>query len=141
LEVRGVSLRRSFAWLALCIAQGAAAQADLRLPDRAEPGLDPSFARGWLAPEYDRFGFAYYTPWREGGVAPGSRLNWSYTFGNRGSFGMGVASSRDLDQDRQMSLFGRYWFAPDWAFSAEMLSRDAIGLRPQDLRIGVHRRF
>jgi hypothetical protein len=140
-----VPLGRFSAWLLLCAtlvaAQGAAAQASLRLPERAEPGLDPSFARGWLAPEYDRFGFAYYTPWREGSVTPGSRLNWSYAFSNRGSVGMGVANNRDLEQERQMSLFGRYWFAPDWAFSAEMLSRDATGLRPQDLRIGVQRRF
>ena len=139
-----MALRRFFAWLLLCAAlaaaQGAAAQANLRVPERAEPGLDPSFARGWLAPDYDRFGFAYYTPWREGGVAPGSRLNWSYAF-NRGSFGMGVTNNRDLEQDRQMALFGRYWFAPDWAFSAEMLSRDASGLRPQDFRFGLQRRF
>lgn len=140
-----MSLQRFFAWLllsaTLAVAQGAAAQANLRLPERSEPGLDPSFARGWLAPEYDRFGFAYYTPWREGGVTPGSRLNWSYPFSSRGSFGMGVTNSRDLEQERQMALFGRYWFAPDWAFSAEMLSRDATGLRPQDFRFGLQRRF
>jgi hypothetical protein len=140
-----VSFRRFSVWFLLCVtfcaAQGAAAQANLRLPERSEPGLDPSFARGWLAPDYDRFGFAYYSPWRETGVAPGSRLNWSYTFGQRGSFGMGVANSRDYEQDRQVSLFGRYSLTPDWAFSAEMLSRDATGLRPQDLRIGVQRRF
>lgn len=140
-----MSLGRFPVWLLLCVtlcaANGAAAQANLRLPDRSEPGLDPSFARGWLAPNYDRFGFAYYTPWREGGVAPGSRLNWSYAFSQSGSFGMGVTNNPALDQDRQVSLFGRYSLTPDWAFSAEMLSRDATGLRPQDLRIGVQRRF
>jgi hypothetical protein len=146
LEAPGVFRGRFSACLALCLAlcaaQGALAQgAGLRLPERGEPGLDPSFARGWLAPDYDRFGFAYYSPWREGGVAPGSRMHWSYAFGQRGSFGMGVGNSRDLEQERQVSLFGRYWFSPDWAFSAEMLSRDATGLRPQDLRIGVQRRF
>ena len=139
-----MSFGRIVAWLALgaalCAAQGVAAQANLRLPERGD-GLDPSFARGWLAPDYDRFGFAYYSPWREGGVTPGSRLHWSYAFGQRGSFGMGVANNRDFDQDRQVSLFGRYSFTQDWAFSAEMLSRDATGLRPQDLRIGVQRRF
>ena len=139
-----MSSGRLSAWLVLCVAlcaaQGAAAQANLR-PDRGETGLDPSFARGWLAPDYDRFGFAYYSPWREGGLVPGSRMNWSYAFGQRGSLGMGVGNSRELDQERQVSLFGRYWFSPDWAFSAEMLSRDATGLRPQDLRIGVQRRF
>lgn len=140
-----MSVRRFAAWLLLCsllgAAQGAAAQAGIRVPDRPETGLDPSFARGWLAPEYDRFGFAYYSPWREGGVAPGSRLDWSYPFSNRGSFGMGVASNREFEQERQMALFGRYWFGPDWAFSAEMLSRDSSGLRPQDFRFGLQRRF
>ena len=135
---------RFFAWLVLCVAlcaaQQAFAQANLR-PDRGETGLDPSFARGWLAPDYDRFGFAYYNPWREGGLVPGSRMNWSYAFGQRGSFGMGVGNSRELDQERQLSLFGRYWLGTDWALSAEMASRDAAGFRPGDLRIGVQRRF
>ena len=139
-----MSLGRFSGWFLLCAmlvaAQGAAAQANLRLPDRSEPGLDPSFARGWLAPNYDRFGFAYYSPWREGSMTPGSRLNWSYAFG-QSSFGMGVANNREFEQDRQVSLFGRYSLSPDWAFSAEMLSRDSTGLRPQDLRIGVQRRF
>jgi hypothetical protein len=140
-----VSKGRFSAWLLLCVtlcaAQGVAAQASLRLPERAEPGLDPSFARGWLAPNYDRFGFAYYSPWREGGVAPESRLNWSYAFSQGSSFGMGVANNRDFEQDRQVSLFGRYSLTPDWAFSAEMLSRDSTGLRPQDVRFGLQRRF
>lgn len=135
---------RISAWLVLCIAlcaaQGALAQAGLRVPDRAEPGLDPSFARGWLAPDYDRFGFAYYTPWRDAGLSPGSRMHWSYAFGQRGSFGMSLANGRDFEQERQVSLFGRYWFSTDWAFSAEM-SRDSTGARPQDFRFGVQRRF
>lgn len=136
-----MSSGRFFAWLALCVAlfaaQGALAQGGLRVPDRGE-GLDPSFARGWLAPDYDRFGFAYYTPWRDAGLTP-SRMNLSYPLG-RGSFGMSVANSRDYEPDRQVSLFGRYWFSPEWAFSAEM-SRDATGVRPQDFRFGVQRRF
>ena len=123
-----MSLGRFSAWLLLCVTlcatQEAAAQAS-----------------GWLAPNYDHFGFAYYNPWREGGVAPGSRLNWSYAFGQGSSFGMGVANNRDFEQDRQVSLFGRYSLTPDWAFSAEMLSRDSTGLRPQDVRFGLQRRF
>ena len=39
-------------------------QSGLHLPDRGEPGLDASFARGWLAPEYDRFGFTTSYHWR-----------------------------------------------------------------------------
>jgi hypothetical protein len=138
-----VSSGRFFAWIALCVAlcttQGALAQAGLRIPDRGE-GLDPTFARGWLAPDYDRFGFAYYTPWRDAGLAPGSRMHWSYAYGQRGSVGMSVANGREFEPDRQVSLFGRYSLSPDWAFSAE-LSRDSTGVRPQDFRFGVQRRF
>lgn len=127
----------------LCVALSAAspafAQSGLRLPQRGESGLDPSFARGWLAPEYDRFGFAQYQ-WRDGGFAPGSRMNWSYSFGGRGSLGMAVAHSRDFEQERQLSVVGRYWLSPDWSLNAEM-SREPSGLRMQDLRIGVQRRF
>ena len=120
------------------------AQAGLKVPERNEPGLDPTFAKGWLAPEYDRFGFAAY-PWRDAyGFAPSPRLHWSYAVGQRGSFSMSVANSgRDSDlEHRPLSVYGRYWFSPDWALSAESLSRDATGLiRLQDFRIGVQRRF
>jgi hypothetical protein len=127
----------------LCVALAAAlpafAQSGLRLPQRGESGLDPSFARGWLAPDYDHFGFAQ-NQWRDGGFTPGSRMNWSYSFSARGSLGMAVANSRDLEQERQLSVIGRYWLSPDWALNAEM-SREPSGLRVQDFRIGVQRRF
>src|SRR5207248_9576858 len=120
-------LVRIAALAGLLAALPAAAQSGLRLPDRAEPGLDPSFARNWLAPEYDRFGFAAYQ-WREAyGFAPSPRMQWSYAIGQRGSFSMALANNvRESDLDhRPLSVFGRYWFAPDWAVSAESLSRDA----------------
>lgn len=119
------------------------AQSGLRLPERGEPGLDPSFARGWLAPEYDRFGFAAYQ-WRDAyGFAPTPRMRWSYAFGERGSLSMSYANLRDSElEPRPLALFGRYWLSPDWALSAESQSRDPTGLfRLQDLRIGVQRRF
>jgi|SRR6267143_600999 len=118
-------------------------QSGIRLPERGEPGLDPSFARGWLAPEYDRFGFAAYQ-WRDAyGFAPPPRMRWSYAFGERASLSMSYANLRDSDFDpRPLSVFGRYWLSPDWALSAESLSRDPTGLfRLQDFRIGVQRRF
>ncbi|SRR6266404_8001447 len=91
------------------------AQSGLRLPERGEPGLDPSFARGWLAPEYDRFGFAAYQ-WRD-------------------VYGFAL-------EPRPLSVFGRYSLSPDWSLSAESMSRDPTGLfRLQDFRIGVQRRF
>jgi len=119
------------------------AQSGLRPPDRGELGIDPSLARGWLAPEYDRFGFAAHQ-WREGlGFAPASRMRWSYEFGERASLSMSLANSRETDlEPRPLALYGRYWFSPNWAFSAESMSRDPGGLlRLQDVRIGVQRRF
>jgi hypothetical protein len=133
--------RRALA-IALVAAAPAYAQSGLRLPERSEPGLDPNFARGWLAPEFDRFGFVSYQ-WKDAfGFAPAQRMNWSYTFGERTSLGLSV-NSRDPDYDqRNVSVYGRYWFAPDWALSAESLSREPTGLlRLQDIRIGVQRRF
>ncbi|HEV3009701.1 MAG TPA: hypothetical protein VGX52_11745 [Burkholderiales bacterium] len=125
--------------LLVLLAGQAVAQSGLRLPQQGEPGLDPTFARGWLAPDYDRFGFALYN-WREAvGFAPGQRMNWSYTLNNRSSLTMSVG---ELEEQRQLSLYGRYSLTADWALSAETLSRDASGLfRLQDFRIGVQRRF
>ena len=113
----------------------------LRLPDRGEQGLDPSFARGWLAPDFDRFGFAH-SHWKESSLAA-QRMNWSYSLSERSSLGLSMGASREFDYDpRQLSVFGRYWFAQDWAVSAETQSREPTGLlRLQDFRIGVQRRF
>jgi hypothetical protein len=126
--------------VALLFAGEAAAQSGLRLPQQVEPGLDPAQARGWLAPDYDRFGFALNN-WREAvGFGPGQRMQLTYSLSERSSLGMGVAN--DIEDQRQYSLYGRYSFTQDWALSAETLGRDATGLfRLQDLRIGVQRRF
>jgi hypothetical protein len=115
----------------------------LRVPERIEPGLDPSLARGWLAPDYDHFGFAAFR-WRDPGrLGPASRMRWSYSFSERSSLGMSLGNGRELEeQQRQYSVYGSYWLSPDWAVSAETLGRDANGLfRLQDIRIGVQRRF
>jgi len=133
--------------LVLCTALTAAvpafAQSGLRVPQRGESGLDPALARGGLAVDPDRVGFATYS-WRESvGLAPSSKMQFSYSFGDRGSLGMSYMSGKESEYDaRQYSLFGRYWFASDWAVSAEALSRDTPGLfRLNDFRIGVQRRF
>jgi hypothetical protein len=128
--------------LAFLFAGEALAQSGLRLPTTGEPGLDPTYARGWLAPDYDRFGTALHN-WREAvGFAPGQRMQWTYTLSDRSSLGMGMQNSRDLEDQRQLSLYGRYSLTQDWALSAESLSRDPSGLlRLQDFRIGVQRRF
>jgi hypothetical protein len=148
LVVTNMRLKATLASVSLFAALAAGnvlAQAGLRVPERAEPGLDPAFARGWLAPEYDRFGFAQYQ-WREAaGASVGSRMMWSYSLGQRADFSMAYNSggSRELDYERQVSLYGRWWFSPDWAVAGEAVSRDQPGFLPrvQDFRIGVQRRF
>jgi hypothetical protein len=127
---------------AVALALPAFGQAGIKLPERAEPGIDPSLARGWLAPNFDRFGFAHYQ-WRDAlGFAPSPRVHWSYSFSDRGSLGMSVSNARDFEPERAMSLHGRYWLSPDWALQAESMSREPGSMfRLQDLRIGVHRRF
>ena len=134
-----MNARTALLTLLLCAGQ-ASAQSGLRLPLHDEPGLDPTFARGWLAPDYDRFGFALNT-WRETvGFAPGQRMHWSYNLNDRSSLSMSMGNNAYLD-DRQVSLYGRYSLTADWALSAETAGRDAAGLfRLQDLRIGVQRR-
>jgi hypothetical protein len=121
-----------------------AAAQSLRVPQRAEVGLDPSFARGWLAPTYDPYGFARFQ-WKDAvGFAPSSRMNWSYAFGERGSLGMSYTNGNyDPAADgKQYGLFGRYSLNPDWSVSAQALSSQPGALfRLQDLRIGFQRRF
>ena len=134
-------MKTRIALLALFLLAGqAAAQSGLRLPQQNEPGLDPAQARGWLAPDYDRFGFALNN-WRETvGFAPGQRMQLSYSLSPRSSLGMGMGN--DWEDQRQYSLSGRYSLTQDWALSAETLWRDAEGpFRLQDIRIGVQRRF
>jgi hypothetical protein len=130
-----VTLRQA-ALVGALISAPAFGQSGLRLPDRGEPGLDASFARSWLAPEYDRFGFTTGYHWRP-------RSEWSVTPVDRGNLGLSLSNRRDSEfEQRPMSVFGRYWFSQDWAVSAESLSRDTTGLfRLQDFRIGVQRRF
>lgn len=133
---------RTAIFVLFLLAGHAAAQSGLRVPQQVEPGLDPTFARGWLAPDYDRFGFALHA-WREAvGFAPGQRMNWSYQLRDGSSLSMSMGQGHYLDENRQMSLFGSYPLTSDWALSAETLGRDATGLfRLQDFRIGVQRRF
>jgi len=134
----------------LAASAGAASAQSLRPPQRPEPGLDPAFARGWLAPSYDPYGFANLH-WKDAiGFAPSSRLDWSYALSKRGSVGMSYSSApyasgnydpASLDGQRY-GFSGRYALTPDWSVSAEALSRDPGGLfRPQDFRIGFQRRF
>lgn len=135
-------MRAATALLLVLFAGQSLAQSGLRLPAQGEPGLDPTYARGWLSQDYDRFGTALHN-WREAvGFAPGQRMQWSYTLNDRSMLGMGMQNSRELEDQRQLSLYGRYSLTQDWALGVETLSRDPSGLlQLRDLRIGVQRRF
>jgi hypothetical protein len=54
-------------------------------------------------------------------------MQWTYTLSDRSSLGMGMQNSRELEDQRQLSLYGRYSLTQDWALSAESLSRDPSG--------------
>jgi hypothetical protein len=136
-------MKRSTALLLILLFAGPVlGQSGLRLPQQDEPGLDPTYARGWLAPDYDRYGTALHN-WREAvGFAPGQRMSWTLNVNDRSSLGMSMANGRDFDDQRQMSLYGRYSLNPDWSLGVETLSRDPTGLLLlRDFRIGVQRRF
>jgi len=133
-------IRRALCVAMLATSSAASAQSGLRAPQRQQPGLDPAFAAGWWAPEYDRFGFA---SWRDGPAfaAPRTRRDWSYDLSERTRLGMSYRNDGDA-ATRPLMLFGRYWLSAEWALSAASASRDASGLlRLQDVRIGVQRRF
>jgi hypothetical protein len=135
---------------ALATALPALGEEGLKLPARAEPGLDPSFAAGWLNPERDRLGFERFH-WRDAiGFTPTQRMQWSYPVGQHSSLGMSVVSGRDFDaspiygaETRQYSLFGRYSLAQDWSLNAETsVSRDPVNsLLRQEFRLGLRRQF
>jgi hypothetical protein len=147
--VRTRTLTLAFCSL-LATALPALGQDGLKLPARGEPGLDPSFAAGWLNPWRDRVGFDRFH-WRDAiGFAPTQRMQWSYNVTRNGSLGMSVVSGRDFDaapiygvETRQYSLFGRYSLAQDWSLNAETsVSRDPVNsLLRQEFRFGLRRQF
>jgi hypothetical protein len=134
--------------IALTSAGALAQEGGLRFPSRTGVGIDPAFAPGWLSSAHERFGYAQYQ-WRDAiGFAPSQRLQWAYSFGERGSLGMSYTGAREFDpvaayaQERQFGLFGRFQFAPDWSLSAHASAREPGNLlRLQDFRIGVRRQF
>jgi hypothetical protein len=129
---RGSGLRLDPA--ALPLASGWGASFEFLRSGRYEP-----------APRYSLLGARGEPDWR----SPGYRLQWSYDFGARGSFGLSLASGRhpedfigqEFAAGRQLSLYGRYWFSPDWALSAEALAPAGQLLQRPTIRLGVQRQF
>jgi hypothetical protein len=134
--------------LLLAAAGAASAQEGLRPNGRLGSGIDPAFAPGWLSSTHDRFGYAQYQ-WRDAiGFAPSRRLQWAYSFSERGSLGMSYIGPRYPDPlaafgpERQYGLFGNYALSNNWSVNAQAVSPEPGGvLRLNDLRIGLRRQF
>jgi YaiO family outer membrane protein len=100
-----------------------------------------------------RLAYTFYSGQPEGGgSAPSHRLQWSYFFGDQSSVGLSLARGREVENVgggalvtsdvRNVTLFGRWWFAPHWAISAEAETHEQGNLyRRHGLRIGLRHRF
>ena len=88
-----------------------------------------------------------FQPGGDGGIAVPGRLQWSYLFGQRASVGLAWASGYEAEANGaeargNLTLFGRYWITPSWAFSAEAVAHEPGGLQPRRaLRFGLRHRF
>jgi YaiO family outer membrane protein len=88
----------------------------------------------------------------ERGVSFSQRLQWSYHVGDRGFFGLSLAHGLAVDtatpeglpttDARNITLFGRYWFMPNWAVSAEAEMQEQVGYaRRNGVRFGLRHQF
>ena len=80
------------------------------------------------------------------------RLQWSYHVGERGFFGLSLAQGLAVEtatpeglpigEARNITLFGRYWFLPNWAVSAEAETQEQVGFaRRNGVRFGLRHQF
>ena len=85
-------------------------------------------------------------------VSLSQRLQWSYHVGDRGFFGLSLAQGLAVESAtpeglpsadaRNLTLFGRYWFLPNWAVSAEAQMQEQIGYaRRNGVRFGLRHQF
>jgi hypothetical protein len=106
------------------------------MPSAASRGSIRRFARGWLAPDYDRFGFALLLARR--GVRARPRMQWSYASARgKPRHGRVATNLRDYEPRPPVSALRPLLARADWAVSARSLSRDATGLRPQDFALSA----
>ncbi len=80
------------------------------------------------------------------------RVQWSYQVGDRGFFGLSLAQGLGFESAaleglpagdvRNLTLFGRYWFMPNWAFSAAAETQEQVGFaRRNGVRFGLQHQF
>ncbi len=100
-----------------------------------------------------RLAYTFYSGQPEGGgSAPSHRLQWSLFFGERNSLGISLAAGREVENVppsalvstdvRNVTLYGRYWFRPDWALSGEASWHEQGDLyRRHGIRLALRHRF
>lgn len=86
------------------------------------------------------------------GLTLSQRVQWSYHVGDRGFFGLSLAQGLAAESAtpeglpiadaRNITLFGRYWFLPNWAVSAEAEMQEQVGYaRRNGVRFGLRHQF
>lgn len=101
----------------------------------------------------ERVAYTFYSGRPEGGgSAPSHRLQWNHYFNDRDYVGVSVASGREVEnvapaglvtsKVRSFYLTGRWWFAPDWALTAEAGVHEQGSLyRRHGVRLGLRHQF
>ena len=101
----------------------------------------------------ERIAYTFYSGRPDGGgSAPSHRLQWSHYFNDRDFIGLSVAAGREVEniapaglvtsRVRSLYLTGRWWFAPDWALTAEAGVHEQGSLyRRHGLRLGLRHEF
>lgn len=101
----------------------------------------------------ERLAYTFYSGRPDGGgSAPSHRLQWSHYFNDRDHVGLSVGSGREVEnvapaglltsKVRSVYLTGRWWFAPDWALTAEAGVHEQGSLyRRHGVRLGLRHEF
>lgn len=101
----------------------------------------------------ERLAYTFYSGKPEGGgSAPSHRLQWTHYFNDRDSVGVSVGGGREVEnvapgglvtsKVRSFYLTGRWWFAPDWALTAEAGVHEQGSLyRRHGVRLGLRHEF
>lgn len=101
----------------------------------------------------ERVAYTFYSGKPDGGgSAPSHRLQWSHYFNDRDYVGLSVAAGREVEnvapaglltsKVRNLTLTGRWWFAPGWALTGEASVHEQGNLyRRHGVRLGLRHEF
>lgn len=101
----------------------------------------------------ERLAYTFYSGKPDGGgSAPSHRVQWNHYFNDRDYVGVSAASGREVEnvaptglvtsKVRSLYLTGRWWFAPQWALTAEAGVHEQGSLyRRHGVRLGLRHEF